>query len=137
MARRNQDPVQARAHELLQEWASGPVEAHGVIEAKAGERVDGDVAVLSKPERYAATQARWNRLERAVRQVRMMSRELGRTLDQHYNDGVDEHECAESAGVGLRTWRDRLHTARAAFLAAYQMSGQSPAETARAGAQRG
>lgn len=115
------EKVQSEAHSLLQEWACGGAAAL-LQDGEMTERIQGDTAHMSGPERYAHAYARWNRLDRSVRQVAQMSRELGQALHDHYGKGMDEQECAEAASLGLRTWRDRLKTARAAFLAAYNMA---------------
>jgi len=110
--------AQQRAHELLQEWAQGPAEnAH---DEQITERVDGGQRPLSEPERHAIVQDRYETLDRAVRQVYRMDRELSTLLWRYYGERKNEVRCAEIAGLAKRTWRHRLYTARAAFLAAFQ-----------------
>lgn len=120
---RRQDPVQKQAHELLDEWAQGPRE--DPPEERTEERVDGGTAPMSTPERYAQIQGRFESLDRSVRHVYRMSIDLGEAIWRHYGRRMDERECAEQSGLSLRTWRDRLYTARASFLSAYRMS-QAP-----------
>jgi len=114
------DPVQVEAHRLLDEWAQGPQE-HPLGE-RTEERIDGGEAPMSQPERYIEAQGRYESLDRAVRHVYRMSIDLGEAVWCYYGQRNAESECAKRAGMSLRTWRDRLKTARAAFLAAYQMS---------------
>lgn len=125
---RRRDTVQERAHELLDEWAQGPRE--DPPEERTQERVDGGVATMSTPERYAQVQGRFESLDRSVRHVYRMSIDLGEALWRHYGERLDEQECAEKSGLAVRTWRDRLYTARAAFLSAYKMAGGDAREKA-------
>jgi hypothetical protein len=118
--RRREDPVQGKAHRLLDEWAQGPVEA--AHDDRIAERVDGGERPLSEPERYALAQGRYESLDRAVRHVYRMDIRLGAAIWAYYAERMSDSDCAARAGDSRRKWRDRLKTARAAFLAAYEMS---------------
>ena len=120
---RRQSGVQQQAHELLDEWAQGPKEqAH---DEQITERVDGGQRPMSAPERYFDTQGQFESLDRSVRHVYRMDRDLGLAIWRYYGERKDERECAEQASMAVRTWRDQLYTARAAFLAAYQMNDKA------------
>lgn len=114
---------QSHAHDLLQEWASGPPEGPAE-DGSHKDRVHGGVVKWTAPERYAVAYARWDTLDRAVRQVAQTSRTLGRILHRHYGMGYGEQRCADLEKIALRTWRAKLHQARFAFLIAYDMSRQ-------------
>ena len=122
--RRKNDPYQRMqddAHDLLQEWASGPHD--GPREAQAGmDRVDGGRADMTAPERYAHAHDKWDSLDRAVRHVRAMNRDLGVALEDHYWHGWSKEACADRASLSVRQWRERLDTARSCFIVAYRMA---------------
>lgn len=112
---------QSKAHELLQEWGSGPGEGPAE-DGSHKERIHGGAQPWTAPERYAVAYARWDTLDRAVRQVAQTSRTLGRILQTHYGLGYGEARCADLESMAIRTWRSKLHQARYAFLVAYDMA---------------
>lgn len=130
---RRKENVQDQAHALLLEWAGGVEVASGVgyPEQEMDTPVSNQRADLTSPERYAHKHYRWHRLDRAVSHVHRMSRELGEALRDHYEHGFNSIDCAKRAGFvtqeqtdqqamnGVKSWRRRLVTARAAFLATY------------------
>ena len=117
----NQDPVQKEAHELLSEWAQGPKERPPM--EQSNERVDGGERPASEPERYVEAQGTFLSMDRAVRHVHRMDYRLGGALWAHYAERLDDREASERESMSVRHWRDRLVTARAAFLSAYKMGG--------------
>lgn len=121
--RPKQDPVQQKAHALLQEWGGGfqteRGEGLGYPPAPIEKTVQNARASTTTPERYADDLGRWNVLQTAVGDVSAENTWYGLILWDSYHFGYTDQKCADRLNISLRTWYTRRDAARAAFLRAY------------------